>query len=371
MKSKKIIYLSVEDLRELGLLPKKYSRKSKGRKKKEKVVFVDSNGKVIKAQDGFGGQKTDSAHMVGGGQTISQITQPTQFTNSANMNTAIQSMQLQALEDARKTKADETNQLVPTSRFQNNTDMLNQIDQKLLNYVNPLIQRISDSETANNSKFANINDNMNKGYAMLTDVMKPKPTVRFDSTDNAGNFAGTFGSDDFIPQGEPINDIVDRFEQDKEAPNGLSHINETPIKTIPEEETNYFTPFETSEASSIFDTTPIVHKIINPTTVEERRAETLAKLEHTPFRPKQTPRDDTQWEDIPEDKSKQPELTPETAKINKQLETKGRGAKGNLKDSLKVYVALGGTDADILMSKSVMKVQAGIKKLKKSKGLNF
>ncbi len=124
--------MSVEDLRDLGLIPKKYTRKrTKGKKQKEKIVFLDANGNVIKIQDNFGGPKSDSSQMVGGGQTITQPTQPTLFTNSANVGTAIQSMQLQALEDVQRKNKEEAltrnnnNQTISsTDRFQNNQNIL-------------------------------------------------------------------------------------------------------------------------------------------------------------------------------------------------------------------------------------------------------
>jgi hypothetical protein len=402
--SKKIIYMSVEDLRDLGLIPKKYTRKrTKGRKKKDKVVFVDSSGNIIKIQDGFGGPKSDSSQMVGGGQTISQ---PTQFTNSANVGTAIQSMQLQALEDAQKKKKEEAltpnenNQIVPsTDRFQNNSSNFNKIDKNLFqDLFRPAMERINDrliensngiintnkllddDKLANQNRFLGYDKNFKQGFEIVNQLKQNK--VNYDETDNTGISPGTAGDENFIPQGKP-SPIVDRFSQDKpqtpsfmDTPVGQHDMRIAPEPTMMNtpmrpannddiDETVYHTAQVDTETSDV--NTPMIRttsKKGKPSVVLQGEGQQLFKDESNA-----NTDDNTVWVDEKEDKKV--DLTPETALINKNLEKKGRGAKANLKDSLKVYVALGGKDANILTSTRVMIVQGAIKKLKKEKGLNF
>ena len=94
MKSKKVITLSLEDLKDLGVLPRKNKKKNKKRKRRVKVVLVDPNTGAI-----IGGVKSDSSHMQGYAQ---QISQTTQFTNTANISSAIQEENLKAIERANR-----------------------------------------------------------------------------------------------------------------------------------------------------------------------------------------------------------------------------------------------------------------------------
>ena len=71
MKSKKVITLSLDDLKDLGVIPRKNKKKNKKRKRRVKVVLVDPNTGAI-----IGGAKSDSSQMT------STISQAPQFINT-------------------------------------------------------------------------------------------------------------------------------------------------------------------------------------------------------------------------------------------------------------------------------------------------
>ena len=99
-KSKKIIFnLTIDDLRELGIIGKKRKKGRKGRNKKRILLIDPQTGAII------GGAKSDSSHMVGTTQTI-------QPSNSNNVSTAIQQANLEAIENANKRAKDQRQWLI-------------------------------------------------------------------------------------------------------------------------------------------------------------------------------------------------------------------------------------------------------------------
>ncbi len=82
-KNKIISNLTINDLRELGIIGKK-KRKGKRKSKKQISLIDPKTGEII------GGPKSDSSHMVGSTQSI-------QPSNTNNINNAIQQANLKLL----------------------------------------------------------------------------------------------------------------------------------------------------------------------------------------------------------------------------------------------------------------------------------
>jgi hypothetical protein len=99
-KSKKIIFnLTIDDLRELGIIKKKRKKGRKGRNKKRVLLIDPQTGAII------GEPKSDSSHMIGSTQSI-------QPSNTNNVSTAIQQANLEAIENANKRAKDQRQWLI-------------------------------------------------------------------------------------------------------------------------------------------------------------------------------------------------------------------------------------------------------------------
>ena len=140
MKSKKVITLSLSDLKDLGVLPRKNKKKNKKRKRRVKIVLVDPNTGAI-----IGGAKSDSSHMQGYAQ---QISQTPQFTNTANINSAIQEENLKAIERSNR-----------RAQIENQKEEVKQAEEvieeqpKLLGYLEDRFSKIVEN---NNNLFGSI-----------------------------------------------------------------------------------------------------------------------------------------------------------------------------------------------------------------------
>jgi hypothetical protein len=146
MKSKKVITLSLSDLKDLGVIPRKNKKKHKKRKgKKPKYIFVDPNTGAI-----IGGAKSDSSHMQGYAQSL----QASQNTNTANISSAIQEENLKAIERANR-KAEKENQKEEVA-IEEPKPMPNQL---LLDYDNSINTRFKELIKDNNNRFDKVLEN--------------------------------------------------------------------------------------------------------------------------------------------------------------------------------------------------------------------
>jgi len=228
MKSKKVITLSLGDLKDLGIISRKEKKKPKRRRgKRVKIVLVDANtGAVI------GGTKSDSSQMTGYSQPMQQAPQ---FTNTANVNSAIQQANLEAIERSnKKTKeevpardVDESNQLIVKDRFH---AFANNIDNRF-NEIVPYLERIHPLIEQSQKQQELITQGMGAMNKLQNDY--------FNLRDNFGIGDTGLSSNEFKDQGRgkpivsedifntPLTPIINRFntldETDKNnTPVGIS-----------------------------------------------------------------------------------------------------------------------------------------------------
>ena len=205
-KSKKIIFnLTIDDLRELGIIGKKRKKGRKGRNKKRILLIDPQTGAII------GGAKSDSSHMVGTTQTI-------QPSNSNNVSTAIQQANLEAIENANKRAKDQRQWLIdngidpndPTIGLQtqdrfpdrNTTKLLEGFGAEVSNQFGEMKQHYDNQLLGYQNRFANYDKTIDRGMEFVQqqanqiEELKKKPfTYKLD--DSAGAFGGTKGSDAF------------------------------------------------------------------------------------------------------------------------------------------------------------------------------
>ena len=97
MKSKKVITLSLSDLKDLGVIPKKAKTNKRKKNRKARIKIIDPTTGAV-----MGGLKSDSSHMKGFGMALPPSLAQPQFSNTANLNTAIQQANLDAMETYNK-----------------------------------------------------------------------------------------------------------------------------------------------------------------------------------------------------------------------------------------------------------------------------
>ena len=199
MKSKKVITLSLSDLKDLGVLPRKNKKKNKKRKRRVKVVLVDPNTGAI-----IGGAKSDSSHMQGYAQSF----QAPQFTNTANISSAIQEENLKAIERANR-KALTENQIEEVKQSEAEQPKPEQ-NQLLLGYLDDRFSKVVEN---NNNLFGSIvpklqrieNDNQQQkiinqqGFNMIQNLAGGNSY--YDITDNVGFNNSSVSSDTLQDQG--------------------------------------------------------------------------------------------------------------------------------------------------------------------------
>ena len=208
MKSKKVITLSLSDLKDLGVIPRKNKKKHKKRKgKKPKYIFIDPNTGAI-----IGGAKSDSSHMQGHAQSF----QAPQFTNTTNISSAIQEENLKAIERANR-KAQIENQkeevVIGEPKPEQNQMLLGYLEDRfnkvvennnnLLGGIVPKLERIE----YDNQRQKIINQ---QGFDMIQGIARPKHY--YDITDNIDVGGGVNSSDTFQDQGKPIPQETTRFQ---------------------------------------------------------------------------------------------------------------------------------------------------------------
>jgi len=346
MKSKKVITLSLNDLKDLGVIPRRNKKKNKKRKRKVKVVLVDPNTGAI-----IGGSKSDSSHMVGSVQSL----QAPQFTNTANVSSAIQEENLKAIERANKKAEQEVQKeevkqaeekqgdqlIIPHQDRFNNFAL--QVDNRF-NEIVPFLQRIDND----NQRQKIINQ---QGFDMINGISRP--ANYYNITDNAGIENNSVSSDNFKDQGKPI----------------------------PQETTNFQTPpktrFDAKLSEDDNNKTPqgiplsLLKEIRSINKLQGQYDNLLANTKA----PEQNNNEPDVWEEEEEEdaggdmfkeiKSPIKEKSPYTKQLIEKLAKKGRGNKTTKSQALHMYKGAGGNDPNILNAKHVATILSAYNKLQK------
>ena len=346
MKSKKVITLSLSDLKDLGIIPRKNKKKNKKRKRRVKIVLVDPNTGAI-----IGGSKSDSSHMVGSVQSF----QAPQFTNTANISSAIQEENLKAIERANK-KALIENQKEEVKQSEEEQPKQDP-NQLLLGYLEDRFGQIAEH---NNNLFSGIApkleriENANQqqklinqqGFEMINRITNPS---YYSLTDNAGIDEGSASSDNFKDQGKPI----------------------------PQETTHFQTPPKTRfDAKLSEDDNNKTPQGIPLSLLKEIRSVNKLQGQYDNLIGNTKAPEQEVWEEEEEDaggdmfqdvKSPTTEKSPYTKQLIEQLSKKGRGNKITKSQALHMYKGAGGNDPKILNAKHVATITSAYNKLIKNK----
>jgi hypothetical protein len=197
--TKKVITLSLGDLKDLGIIPRKSKRK---RRSKRRKVYIDAKTGAI-----IGGPKSDSSHMQGFGITSSN---PTQFLNSSNLNTEIQQANLEAIKNR-------SNPLTITDGTPDRFDK-DIVDRSFTRLMLPYIQR--QAEETNKIKGV-LNSGIADYYDFKEQYQNDRPNrieelVNYD--DNDGIVDPTLEDDNFVGGGLNKNyDTEARYAQSEPA----------------------------------------------------------------------------------------------------------------------------------------------------------
>jgi hypothetical protein len=170
-KSKKIIFnLTIDDLRELGIIGKKRRKGRKGRNKKRILLIDPQTGTII------GEPKSDSSHMIGTTQTL-------QPSNTNSINTAIQQANLEAIENAKKRAKDQRQWLIdngidpndPTIGLQsqerfpdrNTTKLLEGFGASVSDQLGQMKSQYDNQLLGYQDRFANYDKTINRGMEFV------------------------------------------------------------------------------------------------------------------------------------------------------------------------------------------------------------
>ena len=380
MKSNKTITLSLSDLKELGIIPRRNKRK-KTKKSKRKVVYIDAKSGAV-----IGGLKSDSSQMTGYGMTLPS--NPVGLTNTSNISSMMQQTQLQQMEEnMRKDKI--RNQLALENGTPDSnpviTDRFTQLLNPLFNNINKQIEdRFSKIEDKQNNleditqdHTQAIQDGMDWAKNNFNKLNESKSFVNLD--DDAGNFNGTQGSDYFLNAGKdtpiempintPINnnnttgydELIDLYDnnnnteesQDDSTASDINFSIRSPIFSNKRMSTwaNVMSPIfkpKIGNANSIIPVNPslVMDTNIHNNSIAEPMVETPSI---TP-----PPKED---KFTSEKKAYQFDELPKTV-----TELPNKKITDTLRDE---YKALGGTDEKILKSKNFLQVKKAVNDLKK------
>ena len=279
-KNKIIFNLTIDDLRELGIIGchptdedavgKKRRKGRKGhqredqhscsasrsgaskshtrasRRNKKRILLIDPQTRAI-----IGGSKSDSSHMIGSTQSL-------QPSNTNNVNTAIQQANLEAIENANKRAKDQKQWLIdngidpndPTIGIQlqerfpdrNTTKLLEGFGASVSDQLGQLKSQYDNQLLGYQDRFANYDKTINRGMEFVQqqqnqiEELKKKPfTYRLD--DSAGAFGGTKGSDSF---------------KSNNTSKSMNQINNTPASPVLRMQTpTRFTPVKKPESPLI------------------------------------------------------------------------------------------------------------------------
>jgi len=176
--AKKIITLSLGDLKDLGIIPRK--EKKRKRRTRRKKVYVDARTGAI-----IGGPKSDSNHMQGFGITSSNP----QFLNSANLNTEIQQANLEEIRNRSNPLA------ITEDRFTKPPVLsIEDVKNNMDTYMKPFMERTTD-------EFGRIQNTIDRGVVAFNQLQNQVYNpFQYSLQDNA--FATeTAGSEYFKKQG--------------------------------------------------------------------------------------------------------------------------------------------------------------------------
>lgn len=267
-KNKIIFNLTINDLRELGIIGKK---KKKGkRKSKKQILLIDPKTGAI-----IGGPKSDSSHMVGSTQSI-------QPSNTNNINNAIQQANLEAIENANKRAKDQRQFLIdhgidpndPTinipqqERFpdKNTTKLLEGFSSDVTNHLGQLKDLYDTQLLGYQDRFANYDKTIKRGMEFVQDqanqIQELKQKRFYKLNDSDGAFGTTKGSESFKSNNtakslNEINNTPTRFSPIKQPESPLIEVieNKIPLKSNEEvyheqvnkhvNDVNYTEPTET------------------------------------------------------------------------------------------------------------------------------
>ena len=322
MKSKKVITLSLSDLKDLGIIPRKTTNKKKKRRgHKKKSNNTGSNSYL----------KSDSTHMMGFSQILP--------SNISNLSTAIQQANLEAIEASNKKKKQET--LAIENKPPDDTIITDRFNQLLL----PYFERTQD-------QFSNVNNNIQNGMSafnkLSNKVYGKSKLINLD--DGAGNFHGSDGSEHFINEGtnRPIEDlsqtpVLQRTRFTKPDNTGITPLMNDLNKAL-DEAHNY-----ANQSSK-----PRVYKDYvqsdDDEDVDEIKSMTSSNDNNDFMKEVQSPI--------------KLEQSPATKNLNIVLSKRARTEKGLTKAiCLSAYIKSGGTDPKILNSKFVKQIQSATIKL--------
>lgn len=244
-KNKIIFNLTIDDLRELGIIGKNRKKGARRRNKKRILLIDPQTGAII------GGSKSDSSHMIGSTQSI-------QPSNTNNVNTAIQQANLEAIENANKRAKDQKQWLIdhgmdpndPTIGIQlqerfpdrNTTKLLEGFGASVSDQLGQLKSQYDNQLLGYQDRFANYDKTINRGMEFVQqqqnqiEELKKKPfTYRLD--DSAGAIGGTKGSDSF---------------KSNNTAKSMNEINNTPASPVLRMQTpTRFTPVKQPESPLI------------------------------------------------------------------------------------------------------------------------
>lgn len=232
-KEQKTLYLTIHDLKELGLLSKSQKKNLKRKNKRYKKRIANQNEKVPtskqskKTYDNFGEPKASSKHMKG---SVSSELPPTQFTHTANLNTEIASATLRALEEKQKRGDDMNPQFRAIAddykKFKNDSinryDSLRTLTGNALIYNNNQISDIGSrfdqfqkNSSANVPLFANSapdlmgpeNYKSSSRFANATAIQELADDAIDETLKGDGGAVSTAGSDHFENDGAPVTEV--------------------------------------------------------------------------------------------------------------------------------------------------------------------
>jgi hypothetical protein len=319
MKKKKTLYLSIDDLKKLGILPSSKTQKQKRKRKAKR------RGKM-KDDYNFGGVKSSSDHMRGYGSTISNKSNT--FNNTSNLQSELIRSQVDSNELENRKKqlaiangfANAIDQAKPDDPLENNS-------KKLLEYVGSLETDLNDfknrTQNAGNYVLKYILDKEQEA----NDANQTK-TYGFDLNDTAGDFATNYGP--AIDEGSPIAEV--RYDDINATPSSYAEL--------------YPSTEDFSQVSPMQQTSKL-EDVVDPTPTPDDN-------------PLQTPINEEPLTPIAPIKENKASLTPE--EIAKKLEfNRKRGGQSRL-DKLKYeYVhTYNGSDGNVLQYDNVSDVQDAI-----------
>jgi hypothetical protein len=183
--TKKVITLSLGDLKDLGIIPRKSKRK---RRSKRRKVYIDAKTGAI-----IGGPKADSSHMQGYSNIMPN---PMPFNNTSNLNTEIQQANLESIRNKNLAITNGT-----PDRFDKDI-----VDRSFTRLMLPYIER--QNEETNKIKGV-LNSGIADYYDFKEQYQNDRPNTRVEELlnydDNAGIVDPTLGDDDFVGGGLNMN----------------------------------------------------------------------------------------------------------------------------------------------------------------------